>query len=108
MDRPISIDLPHQLGAAEARRRIQSGIGRLKDHIPGGAAEVASSWSGDRMNLKVVALAQEVSAQIDVQERLVRLEVLLPPALAFFGRQIEGVLRRQGAAMLEDKSKKKS
>jgi hypothetical protein len=50
-------------------------------------------------------MGQEVSARIDVQERVVRVEMVLPPMLAFFGRQIEGLLRRQGAELLEDKSK---
>lgn len=101
---PITVDLPHSLGAAEARRRIAGGIGRLKDHIPGGAAEVRSSWQGDRMDLRVTAMGQEVNARIDVQERVVRVEMVLPPLLAFFGRQIEGLLRREGGALLEDKS----
>lgn len=101
---PIKVDLPHGLGQAEARRRIEGGVGSLKDHIPG-AAEVRSAWSGDTLGLKVLALGQEVDARIDVQESVVRVEMLLPPALAFFTRPIEAALRRGGEAMLEDKSR---
>jgi len=106
MATPLVVDLPHQLGAEEARRRIAGGIGKLKDHVPGGAAEVKSSWEGDRMNLNVAAMGQEVKARIDVQESIVRVEVLLPPMLGFFGRQIEGLLRKQGSSLLEDKTRK--
>jgi hypothetical protein len=106
MNQPLTIDLPHKLGAEEAKRRMQDGIGHLKDHIPGGAAEVRSSWQGDRMNLAVQAMGQEVSAHIDVEETVVRVEMLLPPMLSFFGKQIEGYLRNKGGQMLEDKSKK--
>lgn len=106
MSSPITVDLPHNLGVEEARRRIQGGIGKLKDHVPGGSAEVRSSWDGNRMNLNVQAMGQEVDARIDVQERVVRVEVVLPPMLGFFGRQIEGLLKKQGAKMLEDKSSK--
>ena len=105
MTSPITVDLPHSLGAEEAKRRMREGIGRLKDHIPGGAAEVQSGWTGDRMNLEVKAMGQEVKAHVDVEEKLVRLQVLLPPMLGFFGKQIEALIRRQGAEMLEDKSK---
>ena len=105
MSSPISVDLPHSLGIEEARRRIAGGIGRLKDHIPGGTAEVRHSWDGDRMNLFVQAMGQEVSAHIDVHETVVRVEVLLPGMLGFFGKQIEGLLRKQGSVLLEDKSK---
>ncbi|PSJ38899.1 polyhydroxyalkanoic acid system family protein [Allosphingosinicella deserti] len=106
MASPIIVDLPHSLGAAEAKRRIQNGIGQLTDHLPAGA-QVEKNWSGDRMNLKVTALGQDVSASLDVQEKLVRVEVTLPGMLSFFGKQIEGLLRRHGPELLEDRSGRK-
>jgi len=106
MTQPIQVDLPHTLGTQEAKRRIQNGIGRLRDHIPGGAAEVTSGWSGDRMSLRVKAMGQDVSATLDVEEKKVRVEVALPPALSFFSGLIEAGLRRAGPELLEDKSKK--
>ena len=107
MTTPIQVDLPHQLGAAEAKRRIEGGIGRLRDFIPGGA-EVRSAWTGDRLGLQINAMGQEVNAQIEVRDTHVRVELLLPPALAFFGKAIEAALRRKGGDLLEDKSKGKS
>lgn len=104
MSAPIQVDLPHKLGAAEAKRRIEGGIGRLKDFIPGGA-EVRSAWTGDRLGLHVAAMGQEVNAQLDVRDTYVRVELLLPPALAFFGQAIEAALRRTGADLLEDKAR---
>jgi len=106
MNSPVIVDLPHNLGKEEARRRIQNGIGGLKDHIPGGAADVRSDWNGDRLNLDVKAMGQAVMAGIDVQESVVRVEVVLPPMLGFFRNQIEKLLKKQGGQMLEDKSKK--
>ena len=106
MQPPIKVDLPHSLGTEEAKRRLRNGIGRLKDHIPGGSAEVTSSWSGDRMNLEVRALGQEVRARLDVEESRVRLEVVLPPMLSFLAKPIEALVKSQGAELLEDKSKK--
>jgi hypothetical protein len=103
MTTPIQVDLPHQLGAAEARRRIDGGIGRLKDFIPGGGAEVRSAWTGDRLGLQVSAMGQDVYAQIDVHDTYVRVEMLLPPALAFFGKVIEAAVRKKGTDLLEDK-----
>lgn len=108
MAAPISFDLPHRLGAEEAKRRIAGGIGDLRNYIPGGAADVQSHWTGDSMALRVAAMGQEVNARIDVGEQVVHLEVVLPPALSFFGRAIEAALRRGGAELLEDKSGKKA
>ena len=104
MTQPIVVNLPHRLGAEEAKRRLRGSIGSLKDHIPGGAAEVESRWEGDRMYLNVRAMGQEVSGHIDVEETKVRLELVLPALLALFAGKIEGLLRKKGGALLEDKS----
>jgi len=106
MSSPITVDLPHSLGAQEARRRIERNIGKLTDHIPGGA-QVDANWAGDRLNLNIGAMGQNVSAKIDVMETIVRLEVDLPPVLSFFSKQMEALIRRQGTEMLEDRSQKK-
>ena len=102
---PLTVDLPHKLGAQEARRRIERNVGKLTDHIPGGA-QVGSRWTGDRLDLDVGAMGQQVSAQIDIQETVVRMTVNLPPALGFFRGMLEPLIRSQGAAMLEDRTKK--
>lgn len=105
MAKPIIVDLPHRLGAEEAQRRMAGSIGSLKDHIPGGA-QVSSSWSGNRLNLSVIAMGQDVNAVLDVQETLVRVEVVLPGALGFFAKPIEALLRSKGGALLEDKTRR--
>lgn len=106
MSRPISVDLPHNLGSEEAKRRLRNGIGKIADHLPAGA-EVRNDWSGDRLNLHVSLLGQNVDAHVDVEEKLVRLELALPGMLGMFAGQIETVLRRRGAELLEDKTNKK-
>ena len=103
MTSPLTVDLPHKLGAAEARRRIERNVGKLTDHIPGGA-QVGSRWTGDRLDLDVGAMGQQVATQIEIQETVVRMTVMLPPALSFFRGMIEPLIRSQGAALLEDKS----
>ncbi|HEX8532779.1 MAG TPA: polyhydroxyalkanoic acid system family protein [Allosphingosinicella sp.] len=106
MNKPVVVDLPHRLGAEEAKSRMQRGIGKLKDFIPGGNAEVQSSWQGDRMILSVKAMGQEVSGNVDVHDTKVRLELMLPPLLAMLAGPIEAMLRNRGTEMLEDKSGK--
>jgi hypothetical protein len=103
MAQPLVIDLPHSLGVEEAKRRMKTGIGRLWDHVPGGASEIESSWEGDRMHLVVRAMGQEVRGHIDVHDRFVRLELMLPAFLALLGRKLQGLLARGASDMLEDK-----
>ena len=104
MTQPIEVDLPHKLGKDEARRRIANNVHKLETHIPGGA-QVQSGWAGDQLNLDVAALGQELTATIDVEETKVKLRVLLPPALGFFGGIIQGALEKRGGVLLEDHHK---
>ena len=104
MTQPIDVDLPHNLGKDEARRRIANNIHKLEEHIPGGA-QVQSGWAGDQLNLDVAAMGQEVTATIDVMEAKVHLKVLLPGMLGVFAGLLQGALERKGSVLLEDHSK---
>lgn len=107
MNKTVSLDLPHSLGREEAKRRLNARIGELTNHIPGGAADVRTSWpSEDRMNLFVAAMGQSVTTLLDVEEKVIRVQMQLPPMLGFMAGAIEKAVRKRGAAvLLEDKSK---
>ena len=107
MQKPIQVDLPHQLGRDEARRRIANNIHKLKEHIPGGSAEVESAWQGDELDLAINALGQAVSAKIGVEETKVRVAVMLPGMLAMFAGPIEAMLQKKGNVLLDDKRDKR-
>ena len=104
MPQPIEVDLPHNLGKDEARRRIANNDHRLTDHIPGGA-QVESGWTGDQLNLRVQAMGESVQSAIDVQETKVRVKVLLPGMLGMFSGLIQGALQKKGSVLLEDHHK---
>ena len=107
MERPVEVELPQKLGRDEARRRIAGNLHKLHEHIPGGAAQVQSNWSGDHLNLDITAMGQKVAAVIEVEDTKVRCRVILPGMLAFFGGAIEAALNRKGSdLLLEDRSKK--
>lgn len=104
MSQPIEVDLPHNLGKDEARRRIANNIHRLQEHIHGGAT-VQSGWTGDQLNLNVQALGEAVQSTIDVEDKKVRVRVLLPGMLGMFSGLIQGALQKKGSVLLEDHSK---
>ena len=104
MTQPIEVDLPHQLGKDEARRRIANNVHKLGQHIPGGA-QVQSGWVGDQLNLDVAAMGQSVTATIDVMDNKVHLKVVLPPMLGMFSSLIQGALQTKGGVLLEDHSR---
>ena len=105
MSQPFSVDVPHNLGAAEAKRRVQTNLHTLGDKLPAGAT-VSPAWDGDRLKLDVTMLGQQIGAALDILDASIRITVNLPPALAFFRQAIEAGLRQGSAALLEDRTKK--
>ena len=102
---PIHVDLPHKLGKAEARRRIADNIHKLTGFIPGGAG-VNHQWQGDRLDLDISAMGQAVTANVDVEDTVLRVSVALPGLLGMMARPIEAALRAKGGELLlEDRSK---
>lgn len=95
-----TIDVPHSLGTSEAKRRIEAGTGQLVGALPAGAT-ATPRWTGDRLDLAIGAMGQDVTASLDVQERIVRVTVTLPPMLEFLRPMIEQGIRRKGTELLE-------
>lgn len=101
MANPIHVKVPHQLGKAEATRRMRSRIGELPAHMPGGVAKVEHRWtSDDRLTFDIGALGAEVSALAEVDEAEIRLSVQLPPLLEPFRGAIEGAVRKRASTLL--------
>lgn len=101
MTAPTVIDIPHTLGRAEVKRRMDARIGELPGHLPGGIATVETAWSGeDRMAVDATAIGQRVAATIDVEETRVRISLLLPPALSFMAGTIAAAVRAGGEKLL--------
>jgi|SRR3546814_365583 hypothetical protein len=104
MAQPIVFDVPHQLGVAEAKRRLSGSFGDLERSIPGASA-IRSRWEGDRMIIDVEALGQKATANLDVHDSYVRMEVVASGLLGIIGQKISSLLRGRAAAALEDKTK---
>ena len=43
MSKPVVVSIPHELGRAEARRRIEEGVGRLTSQI-GAVGDLKQHW----------------------------------------------------------------
>jgi hypothetical protein len=101
MAAPTIVDIPHGLGRVAARERLAARVGDLPGHIPGGIAEVRSSWpTPDRMVLEVMALGQSVTATLDVEDTVVRATFVLPAMLSFMAGAIKAAVRKRGEQLL--------
>lgn len=105
MSKPVTVSIPHDLGRAEARRRIDEGVGRLI-HQFAAVGEVQRAWDGDTLRFSVTAMGQAISGLIEVAERDVRLEVMLPGFLAMIAGKVKGRIQKEGQILLEDRSKR--
>lgn len=105
MSTPTVITIHHSLGREEAKRRIAARIGELGQHLPGGVAQVDSSWTAeDRMAVRVAAMGQTVDAALTVEDAAVQVALTLPPMLSFFRDKIATLVeRRGGELLLEDR-----
>jgi putative polyhydroxyalkanoate system protein len=103
MSRPISVIIPHDLGRAEARRRVDEGFAGFSRHMGAAAGALQRTWAGDKLDFAFRALGQGISGVIEVEDKAVRLEVLLPELLAMMAETLKGRLRREGQLLLEKK-----
>lgn len=103
MNKAVTVTIPHELGRAEARRRIDEGFARFAQHMGAVAGALSKSWTGDRLSFSFAALGQSISGTIDVEDAAVRLELLLPNLLAMMAGKLKGRLQKEGQLLLEKK-----
>lgn len=100
MSKPVVVNIPHELGRAEARRRIAEGAGRLTSQI-GAVGELQQEWRDDVLHFSLLAIGQTVTGIITVMDREVRLEVHLPGIFAMIANKVKGRLKEQGQILLD-------
>jgi len=97
----MEVAIPHSLGKDTVRERLRTRGHSIGDNIPGGMAEVTTSWpSEDRMAMTVTAMGQSIDAYVDIENSQVVFVVNVPPALGFVRPIIEGAIRQQGEKLL--------
>lgn len=101
MPKPVTVTIPHELGQAEARKRIEDGISRMGHQFDG--VKLTKAWDGDRLSFSAKVVGQAVAGRLDVMEEAVRMEVDLPPFFAMIADKVRGRLKKEGQLMLEKK-----
>ena len=101
MAKPMVVEIPHELGRDEARRRIDEGTVRVRDALGKSGVSINTlTWNGDRLDYSVTALAQTIDGQIDVGQEVVRVEVRMPLLLAMFAQKIQQIVGKEGNKLL--------
>jgi len=102
MAKPITVSIPHDLGKAEARKRVEEGMGRILQQF-GEGVKMTHTWEGDRLSFAAKVVGQAVAGRLDVLEDAVKMEVDLPPFFAMIADKVKGRLKKEGQLMLEKK-----
>lgn len=103
MTKPLVVSIPHQLGAVEAQRRLQTGIEQLKVQYAGRFVVLQDRWTAHHLDFEVSAIGQTVSGTVDVAESEVRLALQLPWALAMIAQKAQSLIQNKGQLLLEKK-----
>jgi hypothetical protein len=99
MGEPITLDIPHKLGRAAARQRLENGIGQLATTVPGGSL-VEHHWDGDTLSFVMQAMGQRIGAKLEVLDATVHAVIDLPPFAALFANTVRSHLEAAGTKLL--------
>lgn len=100
MGTPIAIDIPHTLGKDGVRQRLDGGISRITEKIPGGGV-VQHRWEGDTMHFTVTAMGQSIASTATVFADKVHAVVDLPAFLGLFAGKVKEMIEREAPKLLK-------
>lgn len=105
MARPVTIILKHDLGVAEASRRMRTGFERIRQSLSGGMMfRFEEEWASDtKLSFTAKGLGQTITGAVDVFPQHVRIEATLPSILASLAEIIAGRVEKEGQILLEKK-----
>jgi hypothetical protein len=102
MAKPVSITISHELGREAALARIRGGIDRIRDKLGMVKMQlVEEEWRDSTLDFGVTALGYTVRGSLTVEERLVRVEMMLPWMLATFAETLKLGVEKQGRVLLD-------
>jgi hypothetical protein len=101
MSQPLIVSIPHRLGRQEAKRRLESGISRIRPELASLVSTFDYSWHGDTLNFTAAAMWQTITGRLAVLDDAVRIEIDLPWLMRLLGETIAKRVRDRGIAMLE-------
>lgn len=96
----LTLTIPHSLGRAEARRRIESELSHARQQHGSKLSRLEERWEGDTLHFVVGALGQTVTGRVMVEDAQVHAEIALPWMLALLAKPFVKRIEDQGRQLL--------
>jgi hypothetical protein len=96
----ISVEVPHQLGEAEAATRIRNLLADMKQKYATYFSDLEETWTGNDGRFKAKAMGFNVSGAVDVQPARVSITGDLPLAATPFKGRVEQMIRQEAERLL--------
>jgi hypothetical protein len=100
MGQTVSVDVPHKLGAEEARRRVQAGMNALQQRYGHKLSALHIVWSETRADLSVTLMGHALTGALDFLPDCVRVTLELPWMLAMIAEKAKGMIVQHTDDML--------
>lgn len=102
MAKPVTITISHDLGREGALVRLRGGVDRIRDRLAMVKMQlVEEEWQGNALHFGVAALGYTVRGKVEVEDALVRVEMMLPWMLAVFAEKLKLGVEKQGQLLLD-------
>ena len=98
---PVTVTISHRLGRDEAKRRIDSGLGTIRQELAQFVKSLDYSWENYRLDFRATAMFQTITGRIEVYEDFVKVELGLPRLLHMVAKTIAGRIEKTATALLE-------
>lgn len=69
MPEPIVVTISHALGREEAKRRLDNGLGYIREQLSAFVSSVDYGWTGYRLDFSLTAIRQSITGRIEVEDR---------------------------------------
>ncbi len=99
----VTVNVPHQLTRAEARRRIDDGLVQFRQNRLASLGNLDSRWEGDTLKFTFTAAGQSLPGLARVEDHLVYIEVELPWIFAMLANTVRHQLTNETQKLLERK-----
>ena len=96
----MTVNIPHELPKEEAERRVHQLLGNVKSQFGNMVTDLQEDWKGNVGSFKFSMSGHPVSGTIQLFDKSVQVDLVLPFIANLFKGKIKSVIEDQGTKIL--------